>query len=226
MDPNNLSLQVGDKLQLQKIPEDRPERYLVQVVGYMPRQSLIVNAPRIHGKVAIMRPDQRFRVRVLQGSSIVGFVSFVLKSYSAPFPHLHLSYPTEMERIVVRNALRTAVDQPALVRHPRHPDSQEYYRSVRLIDLSHSGARFVSKVPLGHENDMLLTRFGVAVCGQEEKLEVLCQIRSMGKRAVEGEPLEFWLGVQFQALTRFQQVLLQAFVLEQFVGEKTLSQEG
>lgn len=226
MDPNSLSLQVGDKLQLQGIPADRQERHLVQLVGYMPGESLIVTTPRVQGKVAIMRPDQRFTARVLQGSSICGFVCSLLKSYGAPFPHLHLSYPREMETIVVRNGLRVPLDHPALLRHTSHPDGPAYYRGARILDLSHSGARFACRVAVGRENEMILARFSLDVCGVEEKLEALGQIRGTGQRLVEGEHLEFWLGVRFQALTRFQQILLQAFVLEQFVGGRSRIQIG
>jgi c-di-GMP-binding flagellar brake protein YcgR len=203
-------MQVGDKLQLQKTPADRPERYVVQLVGYMPGQSLIVSTPRVNGKVAIIRPDQRFTVRVLQGSSVFGFVSSVLQTYSAPFPHLHLSYPREMESIVVRNALRAVTDIPAMIRNTKQPDSKEHYRGVKVIDLSHSGARLVSRGPLGQENDMLTLMFSVEVCGLAENLGLIGQIRSLGKRNLEGDPLHFWTGLQFHSVNRFQKVVLQA----------------
>jgi len=192
---------------------------LVQVVGMMPGQSLIVSTPRINGKVAIIRQDTRFTVRVLQGSSIVGFLSSVLQSYSAPFPHLHLSFPRELESIVVRNALRAATDLQGTARNPRLPDSNEHYQRMRLVDLSNSGARLLSKGPLGKENEMLAMQFALEVCGQEEHLAVLAEIRSMGTRTADEEAVQFWTGVQFQSLNRFQKVLLHAYVLERLAGE-------
>jgi c-di-GMP-binding flagellar brake protein YcgR len=217
---SELTLQIGDRLQLQKAPTDRPERYLVQVVGYLPGQSLIVTTPRINGKVAIVRPDQRYTVRVLQGSSVFGFVSSVLQAYSAPFPHLHLSYPKEMERIVVRNALRAVTDLHGVTRNTKHRDEGQYYREVRIVDLSNTGGRLVSKAPLGTEGEMLMVQFSVRVCGGQENLGLLGEIRSVGKRSPDGDNLGFWTGIQFQALNRFQQVLLQAYVLERLLGEK------
>jgi c-di-GMP-binding flagellar brake protein YcgR len=214
-----LSVQIGDRLQLQKTPADRPERYVVQVVGVMPGQSVIVTTPRINGKVAIIRPDSKFTVRVLQGSSVFGFVSSVLQSYSAPFPHLHLSYPREMESIVVRNALRAPTDIQGMVRNTRQPDSKEHYRLVRVVDLSNSGARLVSKGPLGKEEELLSLQFLMPVCGVDEGMGLLGQIRSMGKRQSDDDPMSFWTGVQFNALNRFQKVLLHAYVLERFVGD-------
>ncbi len=220
MNQNELSVQIGDRLQLQKTPSDRPERYLVQVVGLMVGQSLIVTTPRVNGKVAIIRPDQKFTVRVLQGSSIFGFITSVLQVYSAPFPHLHLAYPREMESIVVRDSLRTATDVQGVVRNHKNPDNREHYRKSRLVDLSNTGARLTSKGPLGRENEILSIQFAIDVCGMEENLGVVGKIRGMGKRSVEGDPMRFWTGVQFQALNRFQKVLLHAYVLDRFVGEK------
>lgn len=220
MKQNELSVQIGDSLQLQKAATDRPERYLVQVVGVMPGQSLIVTTPRVSGKVAIVRPDTKFTVRVLQGSSIFGFVSSVLQVYSAPFPHLHLAYPREMESIVVRNALRASTDVPGVVRNTRHPDSKEHYRRVRLVDLSNSGARLTSKGPLGQEDDMLSLQFSIDVCEMTENIGVIGKIRGMGKRNVEGDPMRFWTGVQLQSLNRFQKLILHAYVLENFVTDK------
>ncbi len=217
MKQNELSLHIGDKLQLQKTPSDRPERYIVQVVGLMHGKSVIVTTPRINGKVAIVRPDQKYAVRVLQGSSVFGFVSSVLQSYSAPFPHVHLSYPREMESIVVRNSLRAATDVQGVARNTRSPDEQEHYRGVRIIDLSNSGARLTSKTPLGQEGDMVSLQFGIEVCGMEENLGVVGKIRGLGKRNQEGDPMQFWTGVEFQSLNRYQKVVLQAFVLERFV---------
>ena len=217
MKQSELSLHIGDKLQLQKTPADRPERYVVQVVGLMAGKSVIVSTPRINGKVAIIRPDQKYAVRVLQGSSVFGFVSSVLQSYSAPFPHVHLSYPREMESIVVRNSLRAVTDIQGVARNTKNPDDREHYRGVRLVDLSNSGARLASKAPLGQEDELLAIQFAVDVCGMEENLGILGKIRGMGRRNQEGDPLQFWTGVEFQSLNRYQKVVLQAFVLERFV---------
>ncbi len=217
---NELSLKVGDRLQLQKTPADRPERYVVQVVGYLAGSSVVVTTPLVNGKTAIIRPDQRFTVRVLQGSSVFGFVSSVLQSYSKPFPHLHLSYPREMESIVVRNSLRTSTDLVGVVRNTKQPDSKEHYRRVRIADLSNSGARLLSRGPLGQEGDMLVVQFAVEVCGLEENLGLLGQVRSLGTRNVGDDPLKFWSGIQFHSPNRFQKVLLQSYVLERFVGDQ------
>jgi len=185
----------------------------------MPGQSLIVSTPQINGKVAIIRQDTQFTVRVLQGSSVFGFLSSVLQSYSAPFPHLHLSFPRELESIVVRNALRTVTDLQGIARNSRLPDNNESYQRARLVDLSNSGARLLSKGPPGKENEMLAIQFALEVCGQEENLAVLAEIRSMGKRAVDDDSSRFWTGVQFQSLNRFQKVLLHAYVLERLSGK-------
>jgi hypothetical protein len=59
------------------------------------------------------------------------------------------------------------------------------------------------------------------VCGLEESVGLVAQIRSMGRRGAEGEPLPCWTEVQFQSLNRFQKLMLHTHVLERFLGEGT-----
>lgn len=215
---NELTLHIGDRLQLQRTPSDRSPRYLVQVIGMMPSQSVIVSTPCTNGRIAIIRQNTQFAVRVLQGSSVFGFLSSVLQSYNAPFPHLHLSFPIELESIIVRNALRAVTNLSGSVRNTKFPNGTGMCQEVHLVDLSNSGARLLSTAPLGREQEILALRFTLKVCGQEERLGVLAEIRGVGKRISDTGSAHFWTGVQFQSLNRFQRIVLHAYVLECFTG--------
>lgn len=214
-----LHLQVGDELQLQFVGNDSEDRYAVQVIGYLPGQSLLVTAPRHNGKVMLVRDDQRFAVRALQGGTILGFIASVLGSHCLPYPYLHLSYPTDIERIVVRNALRVTLKTPSLVYPDGRLDQGASCQEVELIDLSTTGARLETTAELGNRGDKLRLKLQLGVCDEQETLELFCSIRNItqiGARRPHGAGV-YRYGVEFQDVDRIQKLLLHSYVLEQRV---------
>lgn len=215
-----LHLQVGDELQLQFVAGDTEDRYAVQVIGYLVGQSLLVTAPRNKGKVMLVRDDQRFAVRALQGGTILGFIASVLQSHCLPYPYLHLSYPTDIERIVVRNALRVTVETPTLVCPAGLSDREGAWQQVELIDLSTTGARLETGVVLGKLGDGLRLRLRLGVCDEEEALELSCCMRNItqvGMRRPQ-QAGAYRYGVEFQNVDRIQKLLLHSYVLEQRIN--------
>ncbi len=212
-----LKLQVGDIVQLQHVEPEKEGRYAVTVIGFLPGESLLVTMPRVNGKVRFIREGQSFAVRLLRGSHVHGFMAKVLQTAVKPYPYLHLSFPKEVESIAVRNAERVETRLPAEARNTRMPDTEEYWRTITIRDLSASGARLESGNPLGEAGEMLQLRFQLLVCGVEEDLNVAADIRNVvlrGKGEAEGGQ-RYSTGIEFHLLNRFQKVLLHDYVLEQ-----------
>lgn len=208
-----LHLSVGSPLQLQAVGRPDSPRYQVRTIGYLPGGSLVVSTPQQNGKLAIVRPGQFFNVRMLRGESVMGFEVQALQVANAPYPHLHLSYPAEIERIVVRNAKRVSADIAATVRHIADgPDGPE--RPVALKDLSMTGAKLVAEQPLGAVDQTLALGFEIQVAGRTERLSLLGDIRSVAPRDRERPEQGYSHGVQFSTINRYQQVLLHSWVLE------------
>jgi len=218
MKEDTLNLQVGTTVQLQlDAPEETP-RHMVRVIGYLPGGSLVVATPTVNGKVQIIREGQTFNVRVLRGDSVVGFSSKVLVSTLKPYPHLHLAYPKELEQIVVRNSARVTTRLPCMIRNTRQPDAPEHFRQVDIVDLSESGAKVASPVPLGEVSDMVQMNFRLKVIGQTEDISLVADLKNSMERLEKddkGKRLIHLCGLQFRALNRFQQLLLHAWVMHQ-----------
>jgi len=195
---DNLNLQVGTTVQLQlDVPEETP-RHMVRVIGYVPGGSLVISTPTVNGKVQIVREGQAFKVRVLRGDSVVGFSSKVLVSTLKPYPHLHLSYPKDIEQIVVRNSARVSTRLPCTVRNTK------------------SGAKLASRRSLGEASDMLQVNFRLQVTSQIEELSMVSDLKNCVERMEtdeNGKYLNHLSGVQFRAVNRFQQLLLHAWVM-------------
>jgi hypothetical protein len=217
-----LHLPPGAMLQLQLASVgDQGPRYPVRVVGYVPGGSLIVTTPTAHGRVQLVREGQRCNVRMLCGNSVMGFVAHVLRAFLQPYPHLHLEYPREVERIMVRNAHRVPAGLTARVRDIRLDDVAENHRLVSLLDLSTTGAKLAADGPLGEIGTVLRLTFAITVAGQSEEVTLLGEIRSQVQREVEdgGTPSHVH-GLQFRTVNRFQQLLLHGWVLERLIAEE------
>jgi c-di-GMP-binding flagellar brake protein YcgR len=213
------NLPVGSPLQLQAVGDAEAPRYQVRTIGYLPDHSLIVTTPEVNGKLAFVRAGQAYRVRMLRGDSVIGFQVEVLTAYNLPYPHMHLTYPKEVDRIVVRNARRVMSDIWGTVRNMEAGDDAEHMPAA-IIDLSMTGAKLASDVPLGVRGDKLQLNFEISVVGKQEKIATLGIIRNTGEREGPAGMDEFTYGVEFSAINRYQKVLLHGWVLERMTSDE------
>ena len=216
MSENILNLHVGNTLQLQRISPEYKDRYTVTLIGYLRGRGLIVTTPQVHEKVQFIKEGMRFAVRMLEGSSVMGFVTVVTHSATKPYPHLHLSYPEEIESIAVRNAERINTNLPALVRNTRDPEAESSWQPALVKDLSSTGARLESLEPLGRKGERLVLKFDVDVCGEAEQIMVLTDIcnRSVISHGDDPDDVRYCCGISFQQVNRFQEVMLNNCVLQ------------
>ena len=209
-------LLIGDVLQLQYAPpSENQERFAVKLVGYLPGSSLVITAPGRQGKSILVREGQSFTVRLLQGSNVFGFVSKVLAVFSRPYPHLHLTYPAEVESAVVRNAPRVSARFSTQVINTSMQVEHRHSLTATIVDLSSSGARLVVGDRLGKIGDLLQISLTLEVCSGTDRLQLLGTIRT-AKEADNADGARHHIyGVQFKGMNRFQQLLLCSFVLGQ-----------
>ncbi|MCP4994966.1 MAG: flagellar brake protein [Gammaproteobacteria bacterium] len=214
-----LKFQIGERVQIQRISPDNNDRYVVSVIGFLEGQSLLITPPMVDGKILYLREGQRFAVRMLHGSDIQGFVTTVLYAPSRPFPHVHLVYPDEVERIAVRNAIRIDSHISGLARNTRDPDSNEHWNPILIKDISLTGCRLESASDLGEVQNRMAIQFRVSVCGVDESLMLLAEICSSesGDERSKGRTVT---GCSFFQINRYQQVMLNGFILEQLMEEE------
>jgi c-di-GMP-binding flagellar brake protein YcgR len=206
-----IHLPAGTVLQVQATAQEKALRHSVRLIGSLPGHSLVITTPTVGGNVQIVREGQRFAVRVLNGERVFGFVSQVIHVAVKPYPHLHLEYPKEFEQIVVRNASRVAADVPASVRNTALPNEPQNFVSAMIVDLSDTGAKLSSEMPLGSVDDMLHLRFDLTISGETEELGLIGAVRNVHERE-DGVSTIWVTGLQFKSLSRYQQVLLHAWV--------------
>lgn len=205
---DEVKLDFGDTLQLQHQSDGGQARYYVKLIGYLKGKSIIVTTPTQEGKVLLMREGQAFVVRLFSGKSVYAFGTSIFKVANVPFPHLHLTYPSQVRGLVVRRGARARVNLIAAV---SSADGRAH--AATLVDLSTGGAMLTAKVPMGVKDDRITLKFRVVVSEVEQYLTLPAVLRSVHATAgTEGEPALVNHGVQFEGMPHAEQVVLSAFV--------------
>lgn len=215
----DLRLNVGDVLQVQFVGQEQ-RKYAAKVIGYLPNASLVITTPRIEGKVMLVREGQPLIVRMLSGNTCYGFNSHIIHSSMRPYPHLHLAYPEEMERIVVRKAVRVQANLLVSVSHPSPQDpTQSRDSKARILDISTAGAFVVGESPLGESGDLISMTARVPIAGTEKYLKMPAIIRSAKQVESEDGRPQYQYGVEFQLIEHMDTIFLHGYVFEQMQNQ-------
>lgn len=219
MAENNLALKhnIGNTLQLQFSPGKEDDRFYVKLIGYLENKSILVTAPRSDGVPLKILADQKFIVRMFSGNSAQGFTARAIHSTKHPYPHLHLTFPTDLESITVRKAERVSCKLIVTIQNEEQERSLGEGKSASMEDISTAGSQLFSNESLGKKGDTITINSKIKVAGIEQYLKISGKIR----RAVnkEKEDGKFEYGVEFILLEDTDKLLLHGFVYEQMMKE-------
>ncbi|HMV64591.1 MAG TPA: flagellar brake protein [Zoogloea sp.] len=214
---DEIRMDIGDTLQLQAQSETSQSRHYVKLIGYLKGKSVVVTTPTQDGKVLLMREGQAFVVRMFSGKSVYAFGATIFKVANVPYPHLHLTYPSQVRGLVVRRGARARVNLIAAV---SGADGRSHAGTV--VDLSIGGAMLVAKSPIGLKDDRIKVKFRVVVSDVEQYLILDAVLRTVhATAATEGEPSMVNHGLQFDSLPHAEQVVLSAYVYRVLFEEST-----
>lgn len=206
----DVHLPVGENLQLQSQIQGQTARYGVKLIGYLKGGSVMVTTPKQDGYTMLVREGQAFVVRFFSGKSAYAFTTSVLKSVNTPYPHLHLTYPSEVRGIKVRSGKRANVNLIASV-----SQAGGETRGATLHDLSLGGAMLSSKLKLGKVEDRVQIKAKVKVNEIEQFLSLSAIIRNVrSENVAEDGTVRYQQGVQFVDLEPSTQLALSAFVFQ------------
>lgn len=214
-DENDLKFKLGDVIQLQFVPDEGRGRLNTRIIGHSPGRSLIITAPTINGKMPLLRENQRFVIRMLQDSKVYGFESSLLKFYSAPYPHVHLSHPEEVESIVVRGSRRVSTEQVVSVKDTKNKDIKS-----GMLNTSSTGALLQSKTQLGELGDEVKISAEFNICGIQKYLRLSAIIRNIiSPEENDNQNSDYRHGVEFIDMNDDQKLVVHAYVYEQIVAQ-------
>lgn len=179
MATNNLDLKhnIGDTLQLQFSPGNADDRYYVKLIGYLENKSILITTPRIDGTALKIPAEQKFIVRMISGNSAQGFTATAIYSTTRPYPHVHLTYPDNLESITVRKAERVNCKLIVTVQNEEPDRTLGEGRSASMHDISTAGSRLFSNESLGEVGDTITINSKVIVADIEQYLTISAKIR-------------------------------------------------
>lgn len=216
---NSLELKhsIGDTLQLQFSPGNAEDRYYVKLIGFLENKSIVVTTPRLDGSALKIQTDQLFIVRMISGNSAQGFTATALHSTTRPYPHMHLTYPKDLESITVRKAERVNCKLIVTVQNEEPERSLGDGKSASMEDISTAGSQLFTAESIGKKGDTITINSKVSVADIEQYLTISGVIRRVVEPEKEGDKFEY--GVEFILLEDKDKLLLHGFVYEQMMKE-------
>jgi c-di-GMP-binding flagellar brake protein YcgR len=204
LDLDSVRWQVGETIFLQ-VHDNAAIRYTVRLIGFVKNQSILVTAPRIDGRGAIIRDGQTFIVRAFPGKKAYAFTAAALKSVYAPHPYLHLSYPKIVRCTAIRQSSRASVKIIASL----SVGEPEQTGAATLTDISMGGTSGLLKRSIGKKGDRGVIKFKVNTAGEDVYLIIPLIIRSI----VQTENTEeFRYGFEFVDIPTQSKIILSSFV--------------
>lgn len=204
LDLDSVRWHVGESFFLQ-VHDNATIRYTVKLIGFVKNKSILVTAPVIDGKGALIRDGQTFIVRAFPGKKAYAFTASALKSVFSPHPYLHLSYPKVVRCSVIRQGARASVKIIASVTVGK----PEQTAAATLSDLSMGGTSGIIKKPLGQKNDCGVIKFKVTAAGNDEFLSLNFILRSITPTENMDE---YRHGFEFVDVPTQSKLILSAFV--------------
>jgi c-di-GMP-binding flagellar brake protein YcgR len=204
LDLDSVRWYVGETFYLQ-VHDNASIRYTVKLIGFVKNKSILVTAPIIDGKGALIRDGQTFIVRAFPGKKAYAFTASALKSVFSPHPYLHLSYPKLVRCTAIRQGSRASVKIIASVT----VGNPEQTAAATLSDLSMGGSSGIIKKPLGKKNDTGIMKFKVNAAGNDEYLSLNVILRSISPT---DNTDEYRHGFEFVDVSTQSKLILSAFV--------------
>jgi hypothetical protein len=202
----DMRLKAGDRLQMQLPASVTRERHIVRLIGYLDKQCLLVTAPAGLGWQKPLMEGDRVIARVFLGQGAFGFVSYVDKIIRLPFEYLHLSFPKQIQGLMVRKAPRVKTEISATV------ETSSGNAEARVLNLSATGMLLHSAKALGAKGDDLSVTLPLDLYEVKTELRLRSKIKAVSAPPTEGGSEEHRCGVEFLDLKPNETLILQSVV--------------
>lgn len=208
---------IGDTLQLQFAHDNNEERYYVKLLGYLENKSILITTPRFDGVPMKINMDQKFIIRMFSGNDAKVFTASSIHSSLRPYPHLHLTYPNDLQSITVRKAERVNCKLIVTVQNDDVGQSSEEGISASMHDISTAGAQLFSNTALGEIGNSISINVKVTIAEMEQYLTIEGIIRRTINPSDDKGKVEH--GIEFKPLNEKDKLILLAFIYEQMVNK-------
>lgn len=210
-----LNLHVGDVLLMQPLAGAVEKRYRAQLLGFMPEHSLIVMPPEDNDGIVMVRKGDRYAVRSFDGDRAQAFTCVVMHVCTHPYRYMHISYPKEVQEVLVRKGKRVQLGQPAQVRCGQPPGDAI---AMTLVDMSTTGAMLLGPAGAGKPGDPVSVEVSLPFTGMPDQTITLPGvIKTVVPDVARTEPTVSHYGLQFPDLPPITAITIRAAVYERLM---------
>jgi len=206
----DMNLQVGARLQMAVQNGTKQLIYYTELIGYVDKDYLIIKTPVENGLSIQIQVGEQVTLRILSGVDVFTLTCHVKTIFRAPHHYMHLSFPTAIQSIALRGAIRAKVNLPVQV--------NGIAQAGIIADISVTGAAIIADSALGELNQEALISFDFPIkpSNQSAHIDASVTIRSIQQLPSKKKdaPPRFSHGVLFHELELTNQVMLLNLVYE------------
>ena len=202
----DMRLKVGDRLQVQLPSTVAQDRKIVKLIGYVDKLSLLVSAPSGTGYLKSLVEGDRIVVRAFSGQGAFGFACFLDCIVRRPFEYLHLSFPKEIQGLMIRKATRVKTDIRLTL------DTSSGKVEAFVANLSATGMSLRTRAQLGAKGDELGFTLPLALYDVKSELKLRGKIRGITSIPLEGGSEEQQYGLEYVDVRPDETLILQSVV--------------
>lgn len=202
----DMRLKAGDRLQMQLPASVTQEKIIVRLIGYLDKQCLLVTSPAGLGWQKPLMEGDRVIARAFLGQGAFGFVSFVDKIIRVPFDYLHLSFPKDVQGLMVRKAPRVKTQIAAVI------ETSAGKVEAQVSNLSATGMLLHSVTALGAKGDELSVTLPLDLYDVKTELKLRGKIQAVSSAPIEGGGEQHRCGLEFLGLQPNETLILQSVV--------------
>lgn len=215
----DMHLRVGERIQVQPPANVSSERYVVKLIGYVDKVSVLVTAPYENGLRVPLRENDTLVARIFSAQKAFGFSTSVERVCKIPYDYLHLAFPEHVQGSVVRKSPRVRTKIIASISSAAASDNDRC--SGLIVNLSADGALIRSRQSLAVNGGALGLAFRVNLHNVDAYLTLNAVVRSAfgdDGKGDDGAPM-FNHGVQFLDLAPNDSVILQSLIYQQMIEQ-------
>ncbi|MBT0569542.1 flagellar brake protein [Curvibacter sp. CHRR-16] len=219
----DIGLPIGSKIQIEPPASLKLPRVFASLLGYWEGLSLLITMPRgPRGELIPLLENETLVMRAFVRQAAFAFAADILRVCRAPYPYLHLTYPSKVTSSLIRKYPRVRCKLVADVFSVTASQMGQALPSVAVIsNISASGALVDGREAIGGVGDTLQLQLQLPLHGVKTPLTVQAVVRVMtpSSTALQNGQDLCHFGVEFVNLTSEQEVLLKSFVYQKMVDE-------
>ncbi|HSH72231.1 MAG TPA: flagellar brake protein [Methylophilaceae bacterium] len=215
------SLKLGETLQISPTSDETGStKYFVKFIGGIDKKSLICTLPTIDDKVAFIKENTGYSVRMFSGKHVFRFNTMVDAVLNRPYPHMHLKFPREVYSNRLRKNQRVNVNIIISMTSLDQPSGETGKSAGRIIDMSLGGAMIEAYKTAGKVGESLECSFKINMEGGEALFVIPAILRSIVETKQADGRMLYKQGIQFKEIRFQDKIVLQSYIFQALTGEK------